>query len=163
MWNDRSLQGGDLTNLARHSGYQLTITKPDGTNETKTWGVIMDTTAAQFYQYTPTTTGTYSFQFYYLGLVYTWKDISAQQVWTNDTFLPALSKPIMLTVQDEAISSAKTSYPLPSEYWTRPIEGQNTDWCQISSNWLAGAQIFYNIQPDGIGHGSAHVMWTIDT
>lgn len=160
MWNDRPLQGGDLTNLVRHSGYQLTITKPDGTNETKTWGIIMDTTAAQFYQYTPTTTGTYTFQFYYPGLVYTWKDTSTQQIWTNDTFLPALSKPITLTVQDEAIPSAKTSYPLPSEYWTRPIEGQNTDWYQISSNWLAGAQIFYNIQPDGIGPGSAHVMWT---
>ena len=162
MWNDRPLQGGALLTDTdvRHSGYKLDITKPDGTNETKTFGVITDTTAAQFYQFTPSEVGKYYFVFYYPGLTYIWDRTSTQRIWTNDTFLPATSRTVELTVQEDPVPLTKSSYPLPTEYWTRPIEGQNTDWYTISSNWLGGAQIFYNIQPDGIGPESAHIMWT---
>jgi outer membrane protein assembly factor BamB len=162
MWNDRPLQGGALytDTDVRHTGYKLVITKPDGTNETHTWGVITDTTAAQFYSFTPTEVGNYSFVFYYPGLLYTWNRTSTQLVWTNDTFLPATSRTVVLNVQDQQLPLTKSSYPLPTEYWTRPIEGQNSDWYSISSNWLGGAQIFYNIQTDGIAPESAHIMWT---
>ncbi len=27
-------------------------------------------------------------------------------------------------------------HPLPTAYWTFPINGQNTDWYTIASNWL---------------------------
>jgi hypothetical protein len=58
---------------------------------------------------------------------------------------------------------------MPTEYWARPIEGQNTYWYAISSNWLGspyilGAAAGYGIpgaiQPDGSAPNSAHVMWT---
>jgi len=162
MWNDRPLQGGALYSDTdvRHNGYKLVITKPDGTNETHTWGVITDTTAAQFFSFTPTEVGQYSFVFYYPGLIYTWDRTATQQVWTNDTFLPSTSRTVVLNVQEQQLPTTISSYPLPTEYWTRPIEGQNTDWYGISSNWLGGAQIFYNVQPDGIAPSSAHIMWT---
>ena len=38
------------------------------------------------------------------------------------------------TVQQEPLQTI--NYPLPTEYWTRPIEGQNTNWYTIASNWL---------------------------
>ena len=63
------------------------------------------------------------------------------------------------------------SYPLPTEYWTRPIEGENTYWYAISSNWLnapyirtgstvTGGAGYGRYQPDGTAPNSAHVMWT---
>ena len=64
-----------------------------------------------------------------------------------------------LTVQEEQIANPPT-YPLPTEYWTRPIEGQNTAWASVASNWLQSPQIFNAYQPDGLAPNSAHVMWT---
>ena len=44
---------------------------------------------------------------------------------------------------------------------TRPIEGENTDWSSISSNYLRGAQIVDGAyQKDGLAPNSAHIMWT---
>ncbi len=42
------------------------------------------------------------------------------------------------------------SYPLPTEYWTRPIEGQNTNWYSIASNWLgpSSVPIWGIVQPE---------------
>jgi hypothetical protein len=54
---------------------------------------------------------------------------------------------------------------MPTEYWTRPIEGQNTDWWAISSNWLGRqspqlAEERIRNPDDGIGSTTPHVMWT---
>ena len=113
MWNDRPLQGGALYTYTdvRHYGYKLIITKPDGTNDTQTWGVITDTTAAQFYSFTPTEIGNYSFVFYYPGLLYTWNRTTTQQLWTNDTFLPATSEISHIKCTRTTIANTKSSYP----------------------------------------------------
>jgi hypothetical protein len=59
------------------------------------------------------------------------------------------------------------SYPLPTEYWTRPIEGQNNYWYTVASNWLgapyiqgAGSAYIGGEQTDGSAPTSAHIMWT---
>ena len=79
------------------------------------------------------------------------------------------SNTINLIVQQEPIPAPIDSYPLPTQYWTRPIEGENTYWYTIASNWLGspfviGAGATYGIpgavQPDGSAPNSAHVMWT---
>ncbi len=56
---------------------------------------------------------------------------------------------------------------MPTEYWTRPIEGQNNYWYTIASNWLgqpyiigAGSAYIGGEQPDGSAPTSAHIMWT---
>ena len=59
--------------------------------------------------------------------------------------------------------------PLPTEYWTRPIEGQNTEWYRIASNWLSSTWARWNRRR---GHRSklptgwhwtksGHIMWTL--
>jgi outer membrane protein assembly factor BamB len=77
------------------------------------------------------------------------------------------------------LSAPVLSYPLPTEYWARPIEGQNTDWYIISSNWLnppfcevgdSGTQGavsacdtqggYGRLQTDGIAPNSPHILWT---
>jgi outer membrane protein assembly factor BamB len=165
LWVDTPMPNAALINDIRRYGYTLTITKPDGTTETQTWGVVSDSTGIQFYKYTPDQVGNYTLKFNYAGQNYTWSGD-----YLNDTFAAATAT-TTLTVQQEQLPNAITGYPLPTEYWTRPIEGQNTNWYTISSNWLNGPYIrtgttvtggagFGRFQPDGSAPNSAHVMWT---
>ncbi len=165
MWVDTPLPSAAVTNDIRRHDYKLTITKPDGKTEIKEWPIIDDTTGIQFYSYTPDQVGDYTLLFEYKGQTYTWSG-----TYNNDVFKGA-SATTTLAVHDESLPSPITSYPLPAEYWTRPIEGQNTDWWTISSNWLNGPYIrtgatstggagYARFQPDGIAPNSAHVMWS---
>jgi hypothetical protein len=175
MWVDTPMPNAAATNDIRRHDYKLTITAPDETTEVEEWPIVEDTTGVQYYSYTPSQTGTYTFKFDYLGQTYTWSGIGNYQ---NDTFLPA-SKTTTVTVQEEALEEPVLSYPLPTEYWTRPIEGQNTDWWSISSNWLnppfirigdSGTQGavsgcdtqggYGRFQSDGIAPNSPHIMWS---
>jgi outer membrane protein assembly factor BamB len=165
MFANPTFPGAAVTNDIRRHDYTLTITKPDGKNETMYWPVIQDTGNGQVASYTPDQVGTYSFVFSFPDQVYTWNDTSTMRQWTNTVFLGATSKTVKITVQDEPLPAPINSYPLPTEYWTRPIEGQNTDWWTIASNWLGSPYISGNTahqlyQPDGTAPGSAHVMWT---
>jgi hypothetical protein len=162
MWIDYPLPSANVNNEVRRHDYTLTITDPDGSVETEHWDVVQDTTSIQYYQYTPSKVGVYTLLFEYEGQTYTWSGS-----YQNDTFTPA-SKTTTFTVQEEQLPEPTTSYPLPTEYWTRPIEGQNTDWYSISSNWLGspsipGAGSTYGIpggiQMEGIAPNSPHVMW----
>jgi len=163
MWVDYPFSGTAIGNDIRRHDYTLTIAKPDGKIDTKTWPVVDDPTGVQYYQYTPDQVGNYTFTLNYPQQIYTWTG-----TWQNDTFLGA-SRSVVLTVQQEPLPAAITSYPLPAEYWTRPIEGQNTDWFAIASNWLAAPYIVGapmgthgpgGYQPYGIAPNSAHIMWT---
>src|SRR3989339_675725 len=173
MWVDGPMRNAALENDIRRHDYTLTITAPDGTTEVRNWPIILDPTSTQFIRYTPTQVGTYTLDFNYPGQTYTWNATSSERTWTNDTFTAA-SATFLLTVQDEPLPAPTVSYPLPTEYWTRPIEGQNTDWYKISSNWLgepfitSGASVgggtaglyIARIQPDGIAPNSAHILWS---
>jgi outer membrane protein assembly factor BamB len=165
MWVDIPMPSAALTNDIRRHDYTLTITKPDGQKETENWPIIDDPTGIQFFPYSPTQVGTYTLDFEYAGQVYTWSG-----TYQGDTFETA-SATTTLTVQEEPLPAAINSYPLPTEYWTRPIEGQNTDWYLISSNWLNGPYIrtgttstggagYGRFQSDGTGPNSPHIMWT---
>lgn len=164
VWLDRTLTGTSVASDIRLKNYQLTITKPDGKTDSYVWETITDTTSSAYTTYVPTQVGTYTFKFDFPGQVYTWNRTSSEQTWYNDYFKPS-SRTLTLTVQEEQIPDPKTSYPLPAEYWTRPIEGENTDWWTIASNWLgSGAPhltgYLRKIQSDGIAPNSAHIMWT---
>jgi hypothetical protein len=163
MWIDEPLPGALVENDLRRHDYTLTITKPGGTTETKHWDVVLDTTSIQYYEFTPEQTGVYTLKFNYGGQTYTGADD-----FLNDIILPA-SKTTSLTVQEEPIPNPTSSYPLPTEYWTRPIEGQNWNWYQVASNWLGAPYIreagelwpqngFH--PPGGTAPNTAHVMWT---
>jgi hypothetical protein len=69
-----------------------------------------------------------------------------------------------MTVQEEPIADLPT-HPLPTEFWSRPIEGQNTEWKGIASNFLEPFGAAYSFgsvryQPDGTAPNSPHIMWT---
>jgi hypothetical protein len=165
MWVDTPLPSAVITNDIRRHGYTLTITKPDGNSITQKWDLIDDTTGVQFFSYTPDQVGTYAIKFDYAGQTYTWSGD-----YQNDTF-GAASASTTLTVQQDPLPVPIDTYPLPNEYWARPIEGQNTVWYTIASNWLnapyirtgatsTGGAGWGRYQANGIGPESSHVMWT---
>jgi hypothetical protein len=165
MWVDIPMPSAAITNDIRRKGYQLTIVKPDGETEINNWDTITDSTGIQFWSYIPAQSGNYTFKFDYAGQIYTWSG-----TYQNDSFAAA-SATTILQVTETQLPAPIDSYPLPTEYWTRPIEGENTAWYAISSNWLnapyirsgstiTGGAGYGRYQPDGTGPNSPHVMWS---
>ena len=150
------------------TGFTVTITKPDGTTE-KLGPFDALSTSSHFFTYTPTQTGTYKFQADFPGqwINTTTTAVSPYRSNTQYWFKPSTSGVLELTVQEQPIPSYPDS-PLPSEYWTRPIYGDNKNWWQLADNWLMRAydrasgghyrgQAFapYTSAPD-----SPHILWT---
>ncbi len=153
VWLDYAMPGALLTNDIRFHDYSLTITKPDNTIAQFSWPVVTDSTSSQWTFYTPDQPGTYTLLFKYPGQTYTWSGVNQ-----NDTF-SASSASMQLVVQQQKIEKMPYT-PLPTEYWTRPINGINTLWDSVSSNWLGGAATSNIWQKDGVAPRSAHIMWT---
>jgi len=157
--------GGD-----RWQGYMVKITKPDGTTENK-GPFTSEATSAAFFLYTPTQVGTYIFDFTFPGQVASLYNPEnglpgSNSAYIGDYFLPSSAR-TTLTVQQTGPTKIP-DYPLPTSYWTRPIEGQNSNWWVIASNWLGrdsgqlqGGGGFGGgyVQPDGIAPNTPHVMW----
>lgn len=136
-------------------GMVVTITKPDGTTETK-GPYTSSAIGSQYFVYTPTMVGTYKFQFSYPG-----------ETFASANFLPSESPITELVVQQAAIQP----YPdaqLPTGYWTRPINAQNRNWYPIAGNWLMRSYSSYygsfgevtGFNPYTQAARAPHVMWT---
>ena len=146
----------------RWTNLTIAVTKPDGTKQTL-GPFTSDPVGGGFVAYVPDQTGSYTFLFNFPGHVASLNNPvtgapGSPSDYVNDTYLPsAFTAP--LTVQSTPINPTP-NYPLPTSYWTRPIEGQNTNWATIASNSLSGSAIVGRYQPDGIAPNSAHIMWT---
>jgi hypothetical protein len=163
-----------IDNNYRFHNYQLTITGPNGTN-TVSFATIQDATSNQAYHFTPAEPGTYTLTFNFPGQVYnaTSGDYNPASQLVNDYYLPS-SANTTLTVTSSQVPYFQQA-PMPTEYWTRPIYGENTNWWTISSNWLGtgapnygGLSSSYNaggngylITPgDAVGPQTSHIVWT---
>jgi outer membrane protein assembly factor BamB len=163
VWLDKILDGTSITNNIRLHNYKCIITAPDQTTQTLTWETVYDTTSSAFSSFTPDQIGTYTFNFTFPGQKYTDYTYSTTSLFINDTYLPS-SATTTLTVQDEPAPDGEVT-PLPSEYWSRPIEGQNANWFPVSSNYINPMGAAYSFgsvrfQPDGTAPDSSHIMWT---
>ena len=126
-------------------GLSVTIEKPDGTTETIE-DIRTDSTGGTGKTYTPDQTGTYYLQTHF-----------PEQEYRNILYEASESDKLALVVQEEPIEY----YPgqlLPSEYWTRPIDSQLREWCNISGNWLTTPDNLF--APYNDGPESAHILWT---
>jgi PQQ-like domain len=164
VWLDTTMQGNAENKDVRFHNYQLTITKPDGTNETKTFDVVTDPTSSAYTPYTPTQVGTYTLTFNFPGQVYTYTQANTpglsagSAAYQNDTYTPSTAKMNLVVQQDPVAKVAEN--PLPIEYWTRPVEGENHAWETVASNWLGGAAVSDIWQKNGDSPKSSHIMWT---
>ena len=135
----------------RWTDLSIEVTKPDGSKETL--GPYMsDPVGGSYAFYTPSQTGKYTFTFKFPGqtasLTHPTTGLpGTPSDYVNDTYLPSTAT-TTLTVQETKIIALPDN-PLPTTYWTRPIEGQNTNWATIASNFLSGSAITGHYQPDG--------------
>ena len=163
MWIDKAPVSAAGISGDRWTGYTIKITKPDG--EIQNLGPhTSDPTSSAYLTYTPDQLGTYTVEFNFPGQTASLYNPDnglpgSQSIWIGDYFLPCNTTATM-TAQEDPISTLP-EYPLPTEYWARPIDGQNTIWASIGSNWLGNEPAAtYNVQPDGIAPNSPHIMWT---
>jgi outer membrane protein assembly factor BamB len=177
MWLDKTFAPEiALTNDYRFHNYNLTIVNDDtgAIAFSKIYETVIDTTSSQYQAWTPDTTGTYTLYFSFPGQdfnEYSHPTVDSRgrpEQFVNDTYLKS-SAQTTLVVQDEQIPTPITSYPLPAEYWTRPIYGENTDWWSISSNWLGTGSPGFTVWSssslnrypgDAVGPLTPHIMWT---
>ena len=158
------------TNDIRYT-YTLTLTKPNGDVEKlPASGVFTsDSTGTTYTLWTVDQTGNWTVRVDFLDLFYGWYASSTQRDYYGTTFKASSKTYHMQVVEEPVIPVAPDIQPLPSEYWTRPIDGQNTPWYAVASNWLNNAKDRDNgggqnrYQPDGIGPDSPHIVWTKTT
>jgi hypothetical protein len=175
MMIDVPLPSSSEANDIRRHDYQLTITAPDGAVTTQSWARVADTTGVQSASFTPDQVGTYTVFFNYPSQKYTWSTAQGgSAAWANVTFLGCNST-ATLTVQQDPVAYTQDS-PLPTEYWTRPIFGEDSNWWTIGSQWLGSGSSYtaassnylgdfqqggMNLwQQGGTGPESSHIVWT---
>jgi hypothetical protein len=140
-------------------GLTVTVERPDGTNETL-GPYRTDSTGGTGDTYTPTMEGTYYLQLHFPAQNFTWppggRSSPNPAVECTVLYKAGDSERIALNVTAEPIKYYPGA-PLPTEYWTRPIDGQLREWSTIAGNWLtqpANRFAPYNDAPE-----SAHILW----
>ncbi len=135
---------------------KVTITKPDGNTETKT--LTTSTVGSQFFNYVPQQVGNYTFKLTYPGETFT----------RGNYHYTAAESPVQSVQVTSTPTPTYQEAPLPTGYWTRPINGQNRGWAPIAGDWLmsgynATGKTFdaaFGFNPYTQAPRSAHVMWT---
>lgn len=164
MWTDKYplSAGGDSGD--RWENFTISVTAPDGAKSTL-GPFVSDPIASYWIAYTPNQVGTYQFQFSWPGQVLRAAGYTgiigpnSGNAYVNDTYLGSHSEVVSLVVQQDPVPYPE-SYPLPTGYWQRPIEGQNTEWGSIASNWLSGSAVVGLYQPYGLAPSGAHIVWS---
>ncbi len=139
-------------------GLTVTVTRPDGTNETlgpfKT-----DSTGLTGATYTPTMEGNYSLQLHFPKQNVTAAITSyfGPSIPKDTIMLASDSEVITLVVQAER-TQTYPGIPLPTEYWTRPIDDQLREWSSIDGNWLQTPPNFLTFG-NAYAPESAHILW----
>jgi len=85
-----------------------------------------------------------------------------------DAYYGPSSFTINITVQQDPVQPIPQT-PLPTDYWTRPINAQNQEWYTISGNWFGtGSGTWGTFQYNASGNfnpyttapDTAHIVWT---
>jgi outer membrane protein assembly factor BamB len=133
----------------------IEITTPTGDKET-IGNINTDPIGSTFRSYTPKQVGTYTFQLSFPG----------QTGIDGNYYEPATSNEFKLVVQEEPIPGW-TPAPLPTDYWERPIYGENREWSAIGGNWYgipvtfgSGATSSGGFNPYTTAPETGHVVWT---
>ena len=157
MFLDKVIDSAALNNNIRFENYQLTITAPDGKKTVETFAVVTDPTSNQDYSFTPSETGTYTFNFTFPGQTFTFTQAvssifgpPAPSQYIGDYYEPS-SASATLTVQQSPVPVYPTT-PLPTTYWTRPIYGTNSNWYTVSSNYLGRNAPGYESAASGLAN-----------
>jgi hypothetical protein len=143
------------------TGIKVIVTSPSGTNET--FGPFTtDSTGGTATIYTPNTIGTYKVTCLFPQQTnpVTFFNLEANAMVFAGTIMKASSKTINLVVQAEPLPNYPDQ-PLPTEYWSRPVDAQLRSWYSISGNWLSRPENAIALYNDDAPE-TAHVLWARD-
>ena len=159
----------------KYLDYKITVTKPDGNKEVfQMNSYVADGTA--WFQMSADQLGEWKFDFEFPGIYfpagrYVDGDIttanSGGAVYNEPIYMkPAQSRTKTLTVQEEPVISYPSS-PLPTDYWTRPVQPENREWWSLLGNypWYGpgGGAIWEQLYPNTNPYwssGQNFVPWT---
>ncbi len=113
-------------------GYQITFTKPDGTKDV----VTMDgepATTANWFEYVIDQVGTWKIKLDFPG---TYFNGTTNQAAESAYYNPCSTAEQTLTVQQDYVWSWPVS-PIPTDYWTRPVDYVHREWWPILGNYPA--------------------------
>ncbi len=158
VWVDRySPTAGGIT--GQTYTFQINITQPDGSTVIIGPWQTTSALASDYKTFTPTMVGTYTIVSSWPGTTIIPTESVPTSVDIGDNFEPATSQPAYLTVQQASVPNWPEP-PLPTNYWTLPINAQDRTWSTIASNWLKGQWLLPgNFQNEGTGPTTAHVLW----
>jgi len=163
--------------------YQVTITKPDGTQDVITMDTYRGDSTAWF-EYVADQLGTWTFKFDFLGGYFPagnyttygglWAGGKSVSSFAESCYYePSSAKEYQLTVQEDIVYSWPASQ-LPTDYWTRPAYSENREWWSILGHfpatgvvgsddyWPANTNKYmsnYDFIPYVQGPNTAHIMW----
>ncbi|MBN1357722.1 PQQ-like beta-propeller repeat protein [Candidatus Bathyarchaeota archaeon] len=147
-------------------GLQVIIEK-DGESYDTIDDIKTDSTGGTGKSWTPDEAGTYTLQTYFpeqiapvVGGFFQANPPS------NAIMLEGHSEELELVVQEEPVEWYP-GHPLPTEYWSRPIDAQLREWAPIAGNWLGdqvsmdasppAQTLYYDYNDDA--PETAHVLW----
>jgi outer membrane protein assembly factor BamB len=140
-------------------GLTVTVTKPDGT--TQTLGPFRtDSTGGTGTVFIPTMVGNYTLQTHFPEQTYFWTP-NARVPFQGLILYEASDSQILTLTVTEDPREFYPSIPLPTEYWTRPIDAQFREWSTVAGNWLdyrggrAGIIAPFNDEAPE----TAHILW----
>jgi len=110
----------------------VTVTKPDNTTETL-GPYVTDLTGGTGAVYIPTMLGTYYFQ---TNFPQTFVRTAQRTIPHDNTTLLAATSPKTSVVVQQEPREYYRDFPLPTEYWSRPIDAQVRQWSTIAGNWV---------------------------
>jgi len=141
----------------------LTVTVIDPDNQTRTLGPYdTDSTGGTGDIFIPDKVGTYQFKTHFpeqkMVPAFTFPAVER-------TYAASESEWYTLVVQEEPIPYFPP-FPLPTEYWNRPINAQFYEWVPLTGNWLrpVGSYTMPPIPKFREGNAdapeTAHILWT---
>lgn len=140
----------------------ITIERPDGHTET-IGPVKTDSTGIGGTSYTPTMEGTYYLQYHFDEQDWTWAGGmgSLYPAGTVTTYKASVTPKYALNVTAEP-TTYHPELPLPTEYWTRPIDANLRSWVAVSGDWLMswlGANDRFHPVGNEDAPETAHILW----
>jgi hypothetical protein len=93
---------------------------------------------------------------YTLTTIFPTQNATSSGVFTNNVYNAARSDSIQLVVQQDPVEYYP-AFPMPTEYWTRPIDAQIREWYSIAGHWLRAPEGFY--APYNDAPSTAHILW----
>ena len=139
-----------------HKGLTVTIERPDG--KVDTLGPInTDTTGGTGVTYVPAIAGTYYAQVHFPEQTL---EVAVLGLPAGTILEASDSDKLEITVQDEPLEYWP-AVPLPSEYWSRPINAQFREWSVIAGNWLSPKGYFVDMDTPGNDNAPEvpHILW----